>query len=256
MSKNSLNTQILVGALLGLIFGLLLNQFGQQGSYHQAIIYLCTLAGGVFIGLLKMILIPLVFTSLAVGVTQLKASGEASQIWKLSLIYFASTSALAVLLGIIVVNIVKPGLGVHVDMLTQASAPLAVQKMSLPDFIQNFILNLFINPIQAMAQGQVLPVLIFAIFFGVACVALPQKSQHITRLLEESFAIIMKLVHWIMRLAPLGIAGLLTKLLAEQDLALLSQLATFIAVVIGTTLFHGFVQLPILLLIFGQRSPC
>lgn len=251
----SLNGQVLLGTITGLIIGLCLNFFGTNDPLIEKVIYLCTIVGGIFIGLLKMILIPLVFTSLAVGVTQLKAEGEARTIWKLSLIYFIGTSALAVLLGMIVINIIQPGKGLSIDIFQTATGGMALQKMNLPDFIHNFILNLFVNPIQAMAQGQVLPVLIFAIFVGLACVSLGTKTKGFTNILKEAFEIIMKLVQWIMYLAPFGIAALLIKLLATQDIALFAQLGTFIGVVLFALLFHAFVQLPLLLIVLGKKSP-
>jgi Na+/H+-dicarboxylate symporter len=255
MIKISLNTQILLGGLLGILVGISLNIFGQEWTCLPQIIYICTIVGGVFIGLLKMILIPLVFTSLVVGITQLTGNSKNTLIWKMSLAYFIGTSALAVLLGLIVVNIIKPGVGVNIEIFKGYTEAMALQTMALPDFIQSFVLNLFINPIQAMAKGQVLPVLLFAILFGLACVSLGEKAKTIKTTLREVFNIVMKLVHWIMYLSPYGITALLIKMLAKQDLTILSQLGSFIGVVIFCILFHGFVQLPIIMMIFTKRNP-
>src|SRR3989338_3491644 len=100
------------------------------------------------------------------------------------------------------------------------------------------------NPIEAMANTEVLPTVVFAVFFGIALVVSGEKSRAIQNFLNEFFELIMMMVGWIMRIAPIGIMALLVKLVATQRVELFASLGKFVAVVIGTTLFHGIVVLP------------
>ena len=111
------------------------------------------------------------------------------------------------------------------------------------------------NPLAAMSQNNILGVVVFAMFFGIAIVVLGEKSQTILKVINELFEIIMTIVRWIMRLAPLGIMGLLTKLVAQANVQLLYVLSKYILVVVGTTLFHGLVTLPLILWLITRISP-
>lgn len=202
-----------------------------------------------------MILIPLVFTSITVGIANLRAHAQMSKVWKLSLLYYFSTTGLAVLIGLISVNLFKPGSGQTIAMFQDAMVASDLKSLSVVEFIQNFLGNLFVNPLQAMATGQVLPTIIFAIFLGIALIVAGEKGKTILKFMNEFFDLIMMIVGWIMWLLPFGIFALLAKLVATQDPSLFGTLGTFILVVVGTTLFHGFLTLPMLLIIFGRMHP-
>lgn len=251
----SLNTQIVIGSLAGIAFGLLLATMQTTaGTFVEHSLTLCSIVGKLFISLLKMILIPLVFTSIAVGIANLRAHAQMQKVWRLALLYYISTTMLAVLLGLIVVNIFKPGLGLEIDMFREAMGQFNLQQMTPFEFIENFLANLFMNPMASMAQGQILPTIMFALFLGVGLVIMGDRAQTILKFFNEFFELIMLMVNWIMKLLPIGIFCLLTKLVATQEVALLSALGKFIVVVVGATLFHGFVTLPLLLKAFTNNK--
>ncbi len=255
--KISLNLQIIIGAVVGVLFGFILNGLGSNSPIYSSSIYFCDIIGkNIFIGLLKMILIPLVFTSITVGIANLREHAQMDRVWKTSLIYFISTTALSVLLGMIVINLFKPGVGLEIALFQDSMATFNLEGMTLSEFFRNFISHLFLNPFYAMANGEVLSTVIFALFLGIALVvAGDKKAKNILNLLNEFFELIMMMVSWIMLLAPIGIAALLAKLIATQDASLIAALGKFMVVVIGATLFHGFVVLPSLLVIAGKHSP-
>lgn len=253
--KLSLNMQILIGSVAGIVFGIILSALGQDHSIFASAIYVLGIVAGLFIGALKMILIPLVFTSITVGIANLRAHAQMGRVWKLSLLYYFSTTALAVFLGLIAVNLFKPGVGIEIAMFKDAMAAVDMQGMTVGSFIQNFLANIFINPFAAMANGQVLPTIIFAIFLGIALIVSgDERAKTVLGLFNEFFDLIMLIVSWIMKILPFGLFALLAKLVATQDVSMFQALGTFIAVVIGTTLFHGFVTLPVLLQIFAQTN--
>ena len=255
MKKISLNTQILWGVFVGLFLGLGLSLLNEESATFQAGLYAAELLGTLFIDLLKMVLIPLVFTSIAVGVANLRVHRQMHKVWKATLGFFLLSMALAVLLGLTAANIVRPGEGLQLAMFQDDMQKFQAGQMPLTEFIAQLLHSLFQNPMTALAQGNVLAVVVFALLLGIAMVVGGERYANILILLQELLELMLMLVGWIMRLAPLGIMGLLVKLAATQDMALLATLVEFIVVVVGTTLLHGIVVLPLILYLVTGMTP-
>ncbi|RKG40360.1 dicarboxylate/amino acid:cation symporter [Acinetobacter rongchengensis] len=251
----SLNTQILIAAILGIGFGFLLNQFPNT-QFFEASIYGLGIASSIFIGLLKMLLVPLIFSSIVVGVSNLQAGGQLSRTWKITLACCVTTTTLALILGISCAHLFEVGKGVDIalfqDAMNQHQSP---DTLTASSFFTNFIQNTLINPFKAFAEGNVLAVVVFALLLGVALVKGGERFRSIRKLSTQFFEVMMMMVGWVMKLAPIGIFALLAKLISTEDISILSRLAEFAAVVTGTTIFHGAVVLPLLLWIFGRMSP-
>lgn len=255
MKMPSLNMQIFIGATFGVLLGLFVHSTGLEGATASISLYTAGIIGTLFIDLLKMVLIPLVFFSIIVGIANLRAHSQMHKVWVSTLIFFTLTMAIAMAVGMLASTYFKPGVGLEVSMFEGAMKNFQSQQMPLPEFFAHFLHNLFVNPFQALAEGQVLSVVIFALFMGIALVMGGDRYKNILVLLEEALEVTMRIVNWIMVLAPFGIAALLTKLVATQDVGMLSTLAQFVAVVAGTLLFHGVVILPFILFIFTGKSP-
>lgn len=246
MPKLSLNAQILLGALAGVLLGFVFKW--QEGSrFAEGGLYLCGLVGGAFIDLLKMVLIPLVFSSIAVGIANLRGHDSMHRVWRHTLAYFLTATTLATLLGLASANVFEPGAGLVLDMFRDALSQFDAKRLSLDEFFVQFFHELFVNPVTAMAQGQILATVVFALFLGIAFVVSGDRSKHLLALTTELLELVMLMVGWIMNIAPLGILALLAKLTATQDLAVFASLAKFVTVVLGGILFHGFVVLPLFL---------
>ncbi|MCQ8103016.1 dicarboxylate/amino acid:cation symporter [Methylomonas sp. SURF-2] len=250
-----MNTQILLGALAGIALGLLFARVGPDAQGVGQGIYLCGLVGNLFIDLLKMVLVPLVFTSIAVGVANLRQHSQLHRVWISTLGFFVLSMLLAILSALAAANWFEPGKDLHLDLFPGARHEIAAQHMSFAEFFANFLHGLFVNPFAALAQGNVLAIVMFALLLGIALVMGGERYRNILQLLREALELMLRMVGWIMRLAPFGIFALLTKLLATQDMAVLGSLAHFVAVVLGTELFHGFVVLPLLLILIAKVSP-
>ena len=244
-----------MAAILGAAFGSLLNQFPQT-QFFELSLYGLGIAGSVFIGLLKMLLIPLIFSSIVVGVSNLQAGGQLSRVWKITLACCVTTTTLALLLGLACAHIFQVGKGVDImlfqDAMNQHQTPDTLTPAS---FFTHFIQNTLINPFKAFAEGNVLAVVVFALFIGAALVKGGDKFRSVRKLSQQFFDIMMLMIGWVMKLAPLGIFALLAKLISTEDISVLSRLAEFAAVVTGTTIFHGAVVLPLLLWVFGKMNP-
>ena len=251
----SLNRLIFIAAAIGVLVGWLLGFLPEDAGLRGGVLYSSTLVGAVFIGLLKMILIPLVFTSIVVGVASLQAHHQVHRVWITTLLFFTLTSALAMLLALVVTNIFKPGTGMSLTLFADAMESFEARQMTMPEFFQYFLTGLFKNPFEAFANGDILSVLMFAIFVGVALVAGGQRYQTVLQVMQELLDMLLRIISWIMWLAPLGIMALLIRLVAEQDVALLVSMLGFIVLIFGTTLFHGVVVLPGLLYAVTRKSP-
>ncbi|TNF36916.1 MAG: dicarboxylate/amino acid:cation symporter, partial [Gammaproteobacteria bacterium] len=251
----SFNAQILLATVIGIALGWTLSAIGLDGTFATATLYVAAVLSGVFIALLKMIMIPLVFSSIAVGVANLSAHHQMHRVWVATLVFFLSTSAIAVVLGIGAMNVFNPGDGLHLDMFAASLGDMGTAQMNLPEFFQHFLTNLFVNPVAAMADGNIIGVVVFALFIGIAIVSGQGKYERLHGLLEELFQLMMQIVGWAMKLAPLGIAALLTKLVATQNADLFASLGQFIAVVAGITLFHGLVILPLIVYLTTRVTP-
>ena len=127
--------------------------------------------------------------------------------------------------------------------------------MTMGEFVAKFLGGLFINPFAALAQGNVLSIVMFSLFIGIAIVVGGDRYKHLLVLLQEIFELSLHIVGWIMVVAPLGIMALLAKLIATQDAALMETLIKFVAVILGTTLFHGLIVLPLILYVVTRMSP-
>ena len=255
MKLPSLNLQILIGAIFGVVLGLCLSSLSADFPTKINSLYTAGLVGSLFVDMLKMILIPLVFCSIAVGIANLRQHSQIHKVWVATLVFFVSSMAIAIILALVAGNYFRPGNGLHLAMFSDAMQNFQAKQMPLPEFIAAFLHGLFVNPFAALAQGNVLAVVIFALMLGIALVIGGQRYQNIINLLEEFLELIMRIVAWVMHIAPFGIAALLTKLVATQDVAMLASLGKFVAVVVGTTLLHGAVILPLILWLFTGKSP-
>ena len=255
MKLPGLNSQILLGALLGLALGWGMGTLAPDSAVREYGLYASGLVGGLFIDLLKMILVPLVFTSIAVGIANLQAHRQANRVWQYTLGFFVFSMILAIVLALIASNIFRPGEGLQLAMFQGAMQGYAAEQLSLGEFFAKFLHGLFVNPFAALAQTNVLAVVVFALIVGIALVMGGERYRNILALLQELLELVMRVVGWIMYLAPLGVMALLAQLVATQDMAVLGSLGKFASVMVGTTLLHGLVALPLVLYLATGVTP-
>lgn len=250
MKLPSLNIQILLFATLGVFFGWL-----AHGGDHPTALYSANLVGTLFVDLLKMILVPLVFCSIVVGIAHLRQHQQMHQVWRYTLVFFISSMLIAIVIGLTASNLFKPGAGLPLAMFEGAMQQFESKSLTMTEFFASFLHGLFVNPFKALAEGNILAVVVFALLSGIALVMGGAEFDGLRALFEQGLALCMRLVGWVMRLAPLGVGALLFKLVAQQDVVMLQVLTKFAAVVVGSTLLHGLVVLPLLLWLFTRHSP-
>jgi len=254
MNSISHNNRIALGAIAGVGLGLWMAGQKEAVSTH-AVLYLAGLFGGLFIDLLKMVMVPLVFTSIVVGIANLRAHHQIHRVWIVTLIFSVTTMAISVTIGIASSNLFSPGKGLNLDMFHDVMHSVNASQMTLGEFVAKFLGSLFVNPFAALAQGNIMAIVMFSLFIGIAIVAGGERYRNLLAILQEIFELSLRIVGWIMIIAPLGIMALLAKLIATQDTNLLGTLIKFIAVIMGTTLFHGVIVLPLILFAVTRMSP-
>ncbi|HVW16125.1 MAG TPA: cation:dicarboxylase symporter family transporter [Mucilaginibacter sp.] len=179
----------------------------------------------VFLRLIKMIVAPLIFTTLVVGVAKVGDIKAVGRIGGRTLLLFIGISFLSLLVGMLMVNFFEPGSGVHLSLPATAGTEIKKSGLSLRDFIS----HVFPRSItEAMANNEILQVVVFSLFFGVATAAIGEKGEIITKFMDAAAHVIMKITTYVMKLAPLGVFGAITVVVAKEGLGIIATYATFI----------------------------
>ncbi|TWP48298.1 dicarboxylate/amino acid:cation symporter [Lentzea tibetensis] len=212
--------------------------------------------GDVFTSLLQLTVIPLVFTAIIVGITSLRGLGggrTAARLGGKTFLWFGITSFIAVLIGLAIALIFKPGLGVQVTPSQAAVDKLAARASgSWSGLLDSLIPS---NLFAAFTEGEVLQVVFIAVLVGFAAYALGEKAAPFVALNQSVFDLVQKVVGWIILLAPLGVFGLIGNAFATYGNAFVRPLFSLIAAVYGGTLLVLFVVYPLLLKFVGRVSP-
>lgn len=216
----------------------------------------------IFLRLIKMIVAPLVFTTLVVGVAKLEDIGSVGRIGGKTLLWFLSASLLSLLLGMILVNIFKPGIAMQLP-LPESNVQTGIDKaaLTIKDFIYHVVPSSFI---EAMAKNEILQIVVFSVFFGIAVGALGDYAKPLVKAIDIAAHVILKVTAYIMNFAPVAVFGAMTAIIAKQGLSILGTYSIFIAefyfgllVLWGFLILAGFVFLRrrVLDLIRRMREP-
>jgi Na+/H+-dicarboxylate symporter len=209
--------------------------------------------GDLFLRLLKMIIIPLIFTSLVSGIASLGDAKSVGRIGLRTLIYYTITTTLAITVGLTLVNLLRPGDGLDIGASTELPEGFVTSTSSLPEFLLRMVPD---NIVSAMAQGQVLPVITFAILFGLFMTRVTGPNvDAVQRVINGVLEVIQKLTLAVVRLAPVGIFALLAREVARSGFDVIIALGPYFLTVGSGLLVHAAVTLPIILLILGGRNP-
>src|SRR5690348_3310037 len=179
MKRTSLNAQIWFGVLAGLLLGAGASWLGTESDVSRMALYLADLVGTLFIDLLKMVLVPLVFTSIAVGVANLRAHQQMHKVWKATLGFFVFSMALAIILGMTAAHLVRPGEGLQLAMFQDTAKEFQAREMHVSEFVAQLLHSLFQNPVAALAQSNILAVVVFSLLLGIALVVGGERYSNI-----------------------------------------------------------------------------
>ncbi|MGB2140610.1 MAG: dicarboxylate/amino acid:cation symporter [Psychrobacter sp.] len=253
MWKNmGLTGKIIVAMVLGIILGLFINYSGlnAEGGFVSTYITNGFLAiiGKLFVNSLKMLVVPLVLISLICGVCGIGDIRLLGRIGTKTFLIYMMTTALAIATAIGLGFLF--GIGKGMDVETEA----AFEAKSAPPLLDVFSNIIPSNPISAMANGDMLSIIFFAILIGISILMVGKPAKGLVQSLELINEVILKMVTIIMNLAPYGVFALLTKAMAELGLDLIWSLLGYVAVLIGSLAFHFFITMMIVLKLFSGLS--
>ena len=244
ISKNRLVLGIIAGVLLGGATGSFFPEFGAETQ----------IIGELFLNALKMVVLPLIIVSITLSIMKV---GNLGSLGLKTIAYYAATTAIAVSIGIAVVTMVQPGDGSEILKGAMPEVVKSKEGFSVTDILHQISTpNLF----KSAYEFQILPIIIASLLFGIAFGKLQKENQVILDLFEAMDKAVMKVVHWIIVLTPIGIFGLIAGKIGEagggdEVLRLAMHLGKYVFCVLLGLLIHGFVILPLLLRILSGRNP-
>lgn len=283
MTRLKLHHQILIAMVLGAGIGIPLNLASASGGMDEQLVREIANGGkelgGLFLRLLQMLVIPLIVSSLITGVTGMGDLRKLGRLGARTLLFYIGTSAVAILTGVFFVNLISPGVGADLGLLEAGAAGA-----ELPDVVSEGTGGLGAvlwaqltsmipkNPLSAAASGDMLPVIFFSIVLGVfiAFVEHGEKDDHQTddegsearegaallrRFFSGLFAVMMKMTMAVIALAPIGVFGYMLYAAAGYGIEAFRALGLYAITVAVALGFHAFITLPIILSVFGRRSP-
>jgi len=243
--------KILIGMLFGTIVGLILNFLQLPKPIDTFLVDgIFSFGGQVFITLMKMLVVPVVFISLVCGASSLGESGKIGRIGAKALFLYILTTAAAISLGIFFATTLNIG----------GSAQLAHVQSNyvappVPSLFDTFLKMFPSNPFAAMAQGEMLQIIIFSVLVGVAISFSGERGQRVADLLHNMNTVVATLVTMIFRLTPYGVFFLLASLFARVGFQLIGDLLGYFFTVVGVLILHGLVVNGFLLVVLGRLNP-
>lgn len=252
LKKISLGNWILIGMLLGLIVGLLLNFYVTDPFIKDIVLMnnLFYLGGNLFIKLMKMLVVPLVFFSIVVGVASISDIRTIGSIGGTTILIYLITTALAVTIALMIGMFIQPGAGLHMSDIGGASNLTMNQTMT--DTILNLVPD---NPFSSLATGDMLPVIIFGLLIGIILAKLREETETFNKIFTEGNKIMMEMTSIVMKFAPIGVFCLMAKTFGGLGFDGILPLGKyFVCVLIGLAI-QGFVVYPSLLVLFTRLNP-
>ncbi|MCK5080139.1 MAG: dicarboxylate/amino acid:cation symporter, partial [Bacteroidales bacterium] len=245
MKKIALHWQILIALILAIVYGIYADE--------QAIGYVSWM-GDVFLRALKMLIIPLILSSLISGIANIGSGSSLGRLGLKTIGYYVSTSLLAIITGQILVNIIRPGVGADLNFSGKVEGLVENQRSLGETLIEMVPQNIF----QAFNDNDMLAIIFFAILFGFFVTRASEGNREVLKkAFNAIFEVMMKITMFVIRFTPLGIFGIVAKVVAEQDdlMGLVSRMGLYMGTVILALSIHFFITLPLIVKFIGRAKP-
>ena len=253
-NKSKLTVYILVAMVVGVLLGYIVHQNSSPAftaSFSEKINLLTT----IFLRLVQMIIAPLVFSTLVVGIAKLGDLKTVGRIGGKALLWFISASLVSLLIGLVLVNYFKPGAAINLNIADTAGAKdllVNTREFSLAAFIEHvFPKSVF----QSMATNEILQIVVFSVFFGIAATAIGDYAKPVIRALEGVSHIILKMVGYVMNFAPLGVFGAIAAVIATKGLEIFNFYGKYLLFFVIGILILWAVMISVGYLILKRRVP-
>ncbi|WP_394762391.1 dicarboxylate/amino acid:cation symporter [Phenylobacterium sp.] len=221
---------IIVAMVLGVLVGWAVHQYAAPDQAKDIAKNL-SIVTDVFLRLIKMIIAPLVFATLVAGIAHMEDAASIGRVGIKTMFWFISASLVSLTIGLIMVHLIQPGAGMHLaipdagPMGGKAASAVDMTKFNLKDFVTHIFPK---SIVEAMANNEILQIVIFSIFFGTAVSALEDKAPAVLALVEQVSAIMLKVTGYVMKTAPLAIFAALAATVATQGIGVLATYAKFV----------------------------
>ena len=261
MIKLKLHWQILIALVLAVLAGMLA---GTESALFGVRLYaVFDFIGTLFLNALKMLIVPLVMSSIIVGIAGIGSGSAFGRLGLKTLLYYLTTSLFAILVGLVIVNLVAPGMvdgepAKHlIGLSANASDVVAkVEGKGYGDLVGIFLRMVPTNVVAAAADGQMLGLIFFSLLFGFFMTKIDEAyAESMYNFWQGVFQVMMRITDWVMRFAPIGVFGLVAKVVASTGLSAFIPLAWFFLSVLAGLMVHFLVVLPALLLFVGRVNP-
>ncbi|MDX1771976.1 MAG: dicarboxylate/amino acid:cation symporter, partial [Planococcaceae bacterium] len=245
----NLSVKIIIALVLGAITGILLNVFAPD-LFPPLDKYLFSPVGKIFISLITMLVVPIVFISIALGTAGLGDPKKLGRIGLKTISYFLVTTSFAIVIGIGLAYLLEPG-----NAGTFETEGLEYSSEEAPPISETLLNIVPTNPIQSFAEANMLQIIVFAIFVGFALAMLGTKVDKVQELLEQGNEIMMYLVNLVMKFAPYGTFALLASAIGTQGLDAIKAMGLYMIVVVLALVIHGLFTYGSSILLLAKRNP-
>jgi proton glutamate symport protein len=225
-----------------------------KAAYNNLPIVYVSWMGDIFIRALKMLIIPLILSSLISGITSIGSGSSLGRLGLKTMLYYVTTSVFAILTGQLLVNLFKPGVGANINFVQEVEGLVEKQKSFL-DIIVDIVPD---NIVSAMANNEMLSIIFFAILFGFFITRIKKKhSEFLQNFFTSVFEVMMKITLFVIKFTPLGIFGIVAKTIADQDdlAGLITSMGLYMFTVILALSIHAVITLPLIVRWIGKANP-
>jgi Na+/H+-dicarboxylate symporter len=248
---NRLFTSFVVAAMvLGIAVGWALNQYASP-EQAKAVADNLSIITDVFLRLIKMIIAPLVFATLVAGIAHMEDAASIGRVGVKTMGWFISASIVSLLIGLMMVHLLQPGAGLSMPAPDAAHAAVDMSKFTLKAFITHLVPDSIIH---AMADNEILQIVVFSIFVGTAVAAIDDRAPAVLALVEQTAAIMLKVTGYVMRTAPLAIFAALASTVATQGITILATYAKFVGGFYLSLALLWTLLVAVVVLIVGPRA--
>lgn len=246
--------------LLGILFGTYIKDnflYILSSDILLSLYELSVSFGVIFIKLLKMVIIPLIFTSILVGITSIGVTKRLGKLGLKTILYYMSTSLCAIIIGLLLTNMLKPGINYSDNQTVLNAESYNYENLNTPDSTMDIFIRMIPeNPISAAANGDILSIIFFTLILGISITRLPKNNKEIlTNFFNSLFQAVMYLTQMIIKLSPIGVFGLIVKTVSTSDLNLFYSVGKYMLTIAFGLSIHLFIVLPLIFFIITKINP-
>lgn len=254
MKNKRLTNLILIALVLGIISGVVINEYMADNAFVNEVLVgsVFKIIGQVFLNAIKMLVVPLVFVSISLGVARMGDMAKLGRIGAKTICYYMITTAFAIVIGLVIANIINPGVGLDMTKLYVAETQVAETTVSFTDTIISMVPS---NIFQAFFNGDMLQIIFFAVFFGIAITSLGEKVDKLHIILEELNDIFLQMLMLLMKFAPIAVFSLIISTFSSLGIDAIIPVFSYVFTAIFAMVLQILVIYSLILFVLGKVNP-